>query len=194
MASILDGQGIGEQEAELDALGMLADLRSFRKNRAQNSADLGPRYSKRENPGLESSIDAHVTGSLNLIDVEYLQRPGMRFRSVDLSGTLGCFALDVITDIAFGSSGGDVKTNADVFDFFSNVAAFVLVTSLTAVITSQNHRNTLVERNGGAEFLAKVAVEKRYSTTTQLSERLDMLAAFKMHGLTKEEAEIESVS
>ncbi|KAJ5034846.1 uncharacterized protein L3040_008115 [Drepanopeziza brunnea f. sp. 'multigermtubi'] len=101
---------------------------------------------------LESSIDAHVTGSLNLIDVEYLQRPGMRFRSVDLSGTLGCFALDVITDIAFGSSGGDVKTNADVFDFFSNVAAFVLVTSLTAVITSQNHRNTLVERNGGAEL------------------------------------------
>ncbi|KAI9047121.1 hypothetical protein LZ554_009194 [Drepanopeziza brunnea f. sp. 'monogermtubi'] len=163
-------------------------------------------YSKRENPGLESSIDAHVTEFLNLIDEEYLQRPGMPFRPVDLSRTLGYFTLDVITDIAFGSSGGYVKANADVFDFFSNVAAFVPVMSLTAVVPSLLKITEIPWLNkmlapssadrvgiGRIMSLAKVAVEKRYSTTTQSSERLDMLAAFKRHGLTKDEAEIESV-
>lgn len=77
-----------------------------------------------------------MTEFLDLIDEKYLQLPGMPFRPVDFSRTLGYFTLDVITDIAFGFPAGCVKANADVFDFFSNVAAFVPVMSLTAVVPS----------------------------------------------------------
>ncbi|EMR64664.1 putative benzoate 4-monooxygenase cytochrome p450 protein [Eutypa lata UCREL1] len=154
-------------------------------------------YTKRENPDLESSIDTHVTELLDLIDDKYLQLPGMPFRPVDFSRTLGYFTLDVITDIAFGFPAGCVKANADVFDFFSNVAAFVPVMSLTAVVPSllkitgipwinKMLAPSSADRVGIGKImgLAKIAVEKRYSATE--SEQLDMLAAFKKHACIKE--------
>jgi len=161
-------------------------------------------YTRRENPGLEGSIDGHVTRLLDLLNEKYLRRKGMPFRTVDFSKTLGYFTLDVITEIAFGRSAGYLEANADKFDFFTNVQAFVPVMSLTAVVPSLVKITEISWINkrlapkssdavgiGKIMGLAKEAVEERF--TGKHADRLDMLASFKRHGLTQSEAETEAI-
>jgi len=65
-------------------------------------------YAGKENPTLESTVDIHVQNRVSLIRSKYVFDPDRPFNPMDLARKAQFFTFDVITEIGFGESTGDL--------------------------------------------------------------------------------------
>lgn len=73
-------------------------------------------YAGKENPSLESGIDAQVLSIISLIERKYLSSE-TSFRPMDLARTAQFFTLDVITKISYGYAFGYLANDEDVHGY-----------------------------------------------------------------------------
>ena len=73
-------------------------------------------YAGKENPSLESDIDAQILSMISLIERQYLSS-GSTFRPMDLARMAQYFTLDVITKISYGHAFGYLANNEDVHGY-----------------------------------------------------------------------------
>jgi cytochrome P450 len=167
------------------------------KRRAQMSAG----YSGKENPNLESDIDARVQELLHLISSKYLSNDH-RSNPFDIGLKIQYFALDVISTIGFGEPFGDLKTDTDVNDYIKSaeeglwiltvalglgLAPFLQWPPIARILGPSEADKTGLGKMMGA---ARRLIDARF---TKSLERSDMLASFVRHGLTKEEVFTEAM-
>ena len=85
-----------------------------------NMDPLSGQYSGKENVHLEESIDDHILDLVKLIEDKYLS-DGSSLRPIDFARKAQFLTLDIITDIAFGETFGDLKADEDLHDYLAIV-------------------------------------------------------------------------
>ena len=90
-------------------------------------------YSGRENEALEKTIDEHIGRLIDLLETKYLSTQD-DYRPVDFAQKIQYFALDVISDLAFGQPFGYMDQDADVFNFIKITRSFFPVATLMATL------------------------------------------------------------
>jgi hypothetical protein len=75
----------------------------------------GSKYSGKDNPTLEPSIDTHVRELVELVR-KYATSPDSAkpSRSMDMAEKIPFFTLDVISHVGLGEAFGDLKADADI--------------------------------------------------------------------------------
>lgn len=77
---------------------------------------------------LEVSIDTHIANLVGLLRRKYISNAG-DYRPVDFTRLAHFFALDVITDIAFGDTFGDLVDDEDKFDYVESLEKTLFIVS-----------------------------------------------------------------
>ncbi|KAH0550974.1 hypothetical protein GP486_007661 [Trichoglossum hirsutum] len=160
-------------------------------------------YSGKENVHLEESIDNRILDLVKLIETKYLSA-GSHMRAFDLARKAQFLTLDVITDVAFGESFGNINADEDVHGYIDAIERMLLPSLWLQVFPSLVRllaipwigRMVLPSSGdhigvGKAMGVAKKVVAERYGPDRKV--RGDMLGSFIRHGLTQEEAESESL-
>ncbi|KAF7503960.1 hypothetical protein GJ744_002985 [Endocarpon pusillum] len=177
-------------------------------------------YSGKENPSLELSIDKRLTHFISFIRQKYLscsveasslekrefQSASYCYKPVDFARIAQYFALDVISDIAFGQPFGFLETDSDVHDYIKTQKALLPLFEWFAMFPSlwRLTRIGWVSRllmpkttdKSGLGCLMGVAeriVNHRYAATSKCAPKSDMLGSFIRHGLPQEQAKVETV-
>lgn len=70
------------------------------------------KYSGKENDHLEESIDANIAQFIQLLESKYIST-NTAYKPVDLAPKSQLFTLDVISEIAFGKSFGNLQADED---------------------------------------------------------------------------------
>lgn len=78
-------------------------------------------YLGKENITIESAIDRHILGFLDLIRRKYVSSERV-YRGMDIAEKAQFFTLDVIMDIATGEPIGDLENDIDSFDSLKTTA------------------------------------------------------------------------
>jgi len=178
------------------------------------------KYSGKDNPYLELSIDNRLSHFITFIRQRYLsssfqpsgleksdgQSPSYIYRPVDFARIAQYFALDVISDIAFGQPFGFLDTDSDVHDYIKTQEAllpifewFATLPSLERLIRIQWISRLLMPKPtdekglGRLMGVAEKIVNQRYSVAGKADPKSDMLGSFIRHGLPREQAKIETV-
>jgi cytochrome P450 len=86
------------------------------KLHAKRRSQMNKGYTGKENVGLEASIDKHVRNLVLLIRRKYISSPSCT-RPMDLSRKAQYFTIDMITDVAFGASFGDLEQDEDMHEY-----------------------------------------------------------------------------
>jgi cytochrome P450 len=166
---------------------------------------MAPGYSGKENPHMESDIDAKLLQMFALIQNKYLAKPEEgTFRTVDLSRVTSFFTLDVISKIAFGQPFGFLDNDADPFGYLANLMQFLpaiivfgVYTELTNIMKMRFIKPLLPSSSdprglGRVMGFARDRVAERFGSTPLVRE--DMLASFIKRGLTQDELESETLT
>jgi hypothetical protein len=82
----------------------------------ERRAKMAAGYSGKENDHLEHSIDSNITKFVKLVESKYLSTD-TAYKPVDFAPKSQFFTLDVISDIAFGNSFGNLEADKDVFSY-----------------------------------------------------------------------------
>ena len=90
------------------------------------------KYSGKENPSLEKSIDTQVMNLVQLIRTKYIST-NSSLRPLDLARKAQYFTLDTITDIAFGQAFGDLVRDEDVHKHIQSTEEMLEVLTLLTV-------------------------------------------------------------
>ncbi|KAF6840827.1 cytochrome P450 [Colletotrichum plurivorum] len=175
-------------------------------------------YSGKENEGLESTIDAQIQSLVRLIEDKYLSTETL-FRPMDLCKKVQYLTLDIITSLAFGYHFGYLEQDTDVHHYIQmteeSMPVMMILTvfpGLARILQSPLFRCAMPsehDRVGFGKFIAYVVVlpaPLSYElntlltvvvsyrlTSDKMAERRDMLGSFLAHGLTREEAEGETL-
>ncbi|KAK1635288.1 cytochrome P450 [Colletotrichum phormii] len=181
------------------------NLISMRDDHEHNElrAKMAIGYSGKENEGLESAIDGQIQAFIRLIEERYVSTTGA-FRPMDLCQKVQYLTLDIITSLAFGYHFGYVEQDADVHQYIQmteqSMPAMMTLSvfpQLAKLLQSPLFRQAMPsehDRVGFGKFIAvakKVVAERLMSDKT--AKRRDMLGSFLAHGLTREEAEGETL-
>ncbi|KAF4460398.1 Pisatin demethylase [Fusarium albosuccineum] len=165
---------------------------------------LAPGYSGRETPGLEPAIDEQIENLVRLIRNKYVSNPG-DFRPLVWSNVASLFTLDVISRIALGREFGCLSSDSDIHEFRNTLEEHLPLMSLTTDVpwlrrvafsrTSLKLFGPSVNDSKGIGKLMKLCndvVHERFQSNSEY--KPDMLkGSFKLHGLTKQECETESM-
>jgi cytochrome P450 len=155
-------------------------------------------YSGKEIPNLEANIDSRIHDLLKLIRQESVEG-----KAVDFAKLAQFFTLDVLTEIAFEKPFGFLTQNTDVFEYISEVSAFLHILELccnfptvqkiisSRILAGLKPKPTDKTGLGAMLGIAQGVVKRRYASDAKYHE--DMLGSFKKNGLTMEEAEGESM-
>lgn len=75
----------------------------------------------------------HVCNLMDLLRRKYISTADS-FKPVDMARIIGFFAMDVITDLAFGKPLGNLKNDKDMYDYIQSQEAMVpIVMRMTAI-------------------------------------------------------------
>ncbi|TVY82741.1 Cytochrome P450 monooxygenase mpaDE [Lachnellula suecica] len=94
-------------------------------------------YGGKDNPDLEGSIDKHITELVQLIGDRYLSTNDT-CKVMDWAHIAQYFTIDVLTDVAFSSSLGYLKNNADMHDYIKTIVAYMPVLEMQTNIPLVN--------------------------------------------------------
>lgn len=156
-------------------------------------------YSGKENLALESSIDARLLDLIHLIRSKYVSSD----TPMDLARKVQYFTLDVISEIGFGQTFGDLKADADLNDYAksSEEGLFALTVAASLGLNWLLHIPWVGRLVGPSEkdktgfgkmmSTARILVDERVKSSTDT--RSDMLASFIRHGMSKEDIFSESL-
>jgi cytochrome P450 len=163
---------------------------------------LSPGYNGKDVDNLHDLIDEQVLGLVELLESKYLSSDD-DFRPVDLARKVQYFTLDVISALAFGTKFGYLEADADKFGYIHTTESTVPMLLATALIpwlldALQNPRWKWLMPDaremvgiGTVMGLAQKAVDERYCDKPVV--KRDMLGSFVAHGLSKQDAEGETV-
>jgi cytochrome P450 len=163
---------------------------------------LANQYSGKENHALESSIDEYIYELIDLIQTKYLSTEACS-TPVDLARKIQYLTLDVISAIGFGQAFGDLKADADLYDYLESSEQGLTVLTVSAALglipilqwgpLARLFGPSEKDRSGFGKMLAtaRSMIETRLTQST--ASRSDMLASFMRHGLTKEDLFSEAV-
>ncbi|KAH8662539.1 cytochrome P450 [Xylariales sp. PMI_506] len=155
-------------------------------------------YSGKEVENLEAAIDQNVLGLVDLVQTYASQN-----KPFDFGRKAQFFTMDVISNVAFGDAFGFLAADDDLFDYcktfqeqmpniiFTTVYPWLLNVLQLPIIKRVVPSNRDPLGFGKLMGIAKDVVEKRYNPTAK--HQRDMLGSFMAHGLTKEEAESETL-
>ncbi|KAG6001640.1 hypothetical protein E4U21_003995 [Claviceps maximensis] len=153
-------------------------------------------YSGKDVENLEPKIDAGVMNLISLID-SYVSAK----KILDLGRKVQYMAVDVVTELLFGESFGDLAADADVHGYLGAMERFVPTLIVSTVLSwiipllglplfrplvPSEHDVLGVGRIMG---IAKRVVSERFGPEKKTSK--DMLGSFVARGLTQEQAESE---
>ncbi|RNJ52374.1 hypothetical protein D7B24_003737 [Verticillium nonalfalfae] len=159
-------------------------------------------YAGKDVDGLHELIDEQVAGLVHLLESKYLATE-QDFKIVDLARKVQFFTLDVISSLAFGKSFDYLKADGDKFRYIETTESTVPVLLATALIPwflniLQSPRLKWIIPSaremvgiGTVMGLAQEAVDERYGDNPIV--KRDMLGSFVAHGLSKQDAEGETV-
>ncbi|KAM0318362.1 hypothetical protein ACHAO8_001753 [Botrytis cinerea] len=159
-------------------------------------------YSGKEVENLEQSIDRQLNAFIGLIERKYLST-ATDFRPFDFAKKIQYFALDAITDVAFGTPFGCLAQDHDMYDYIKTVeqllpAAVVAgvlpwLLTLSRSFVLKPFLPTEKDKLGFGKMIqvAKDIVAKRFGESKEVQN--DMLGSFVAHGLTQEEANSEAL-
>ncbi|KAK4235349.1 Pisatin demethylase [Achaetomium macrosporum] len=165
-------------------------------------AKLMPGYSGKDVDNLHQLIDEQVAGLVSLLETKYLSTE-TDFKPVDLARKVQYFTLDVISSLAFGKAFGYLKADADLFSYIQTTESTLPVLLATALMPwflriLQSPRLKWLLPNaremvgiGNVMGLAQDVVAERYGDKPVV--KRDMLGSFVAHGLSREDAEGETV-
>jgi cytochrome P450 len=163
---------------------------------------LMPGYGGKDVDNLHSLIDEQVAAFVSLLETKYLATE-TDFKTVDLARKVQYFTLDVISSLAFGKEFGYLEADADKFGYIKTTESTVPILLATALMPwflslLQSPRLKWLMPSaremvgiGTVMGLAQKAVEERFGEKPVV--KRDMLGSFVAHGLTKEDAEGETV-
>jgi len=166
-------------------------------------AKLAPGYGGKDVDDLHLQIDRQVAGLVSLLETKYLSTD-TEFKPVDLARKVQYFTLDVISALAFGKELGYLAADTDLHGYIQTTESTLPAMLATALVpwflyTIQSpHLKWLIPnvRNmvgiGAVLRVAHDTVAERYHPTNPVVKR-DMLGSFVRHGLTRSEAEGETV-
>jgi cytochrome P450 len=159
-------------------------------------------YSAKEVPSLESDIDACVTDLIQLIQREYADKNQV----MDFAKLAQYFTLDSLTTLAFGAPFGFITKNKDLYDYNKTTTAFfpLLELSMNIPLIQSVLSSKLMHLIAGPKAedksglgaiigVTRKIVAERFDASANAKAPMDMLSSFIAHGLTREEAESESV-
>ncbi|KAL5322290.1 hypothetical protein ACEPPN_010262 [Leptodophora sp. 'Broadleaf-Isolate-01'] len=165
-------------------------------------AKMAAGYSGKELAGMEQKIDENVANLVSLLE-KYLTT-GTEFKPFDFGRKAQYFTLDVITHLAFGKTFGFVTTDSDVYEYIKTVEQTIPAAMMVTVLPWMNWllRTKLVKGIlpsakdpigfGKLMGIAKETVSTRFGPNAKEAGN-DMLGSFIRHGLTKDEAESETI-
>ncbi|KAH6621685.1 cytochrome P450 [Chaetomium sp. MPI-SDFR-AT-0129] len=165
-------------------------------------AKLMPGYGGKDVDNLHQLIDRQVAGLVSLLENKYLSSEG-EFKPVDLARKVQYFTLDVISALAFGKELGYLEADKDLHSYIATTESTlpIMLTIgflpwLLRVIQSPRLKAFMpdIDKVVGIGTVIKTAhqaVAERYGEKPVI--KRDMLGSFVAHGLTREEAEGETV-
>ncbi|GAB1315638.1 hypothetical protein MFIFM68171_05848 [Madurella fahalii] len=165
-------------------------------------AKLMPGYGGKDVDNLHQQIDKQVAGLVSLLETKYLSTK-TDFKPVDLARKVQYFTLDVISALAFGKELGYLAADKDLHSYIQTTESTLPIMLATALVpwflyTIQSPRLKWLIPNvrnmvgiGTVMGVAHDTVAERYSDKPVV--KRDMLGSFVAHGLTREEAEGETV-
>ncbi|EFX04330.1 benzoate 4-monooxygenase cytochrome p450 [Grosmannia clavigera kw1407] len=180
------------------------NLVSLRDDRAHGTlrAKMAAGYAGKENESLESSIDREILAFVDLLERKYISTK-TDFRPVDLAHKAQYLTLDVITALAFGKRLGFSEQDRDLYSYIKmteeNMPVMMLMTifpQLAHLMQSRLFRWMMPSERDRVGFGAFIAVAKEIVSERLASDnpyQKDMLGSFLAHGLTREEAEGETL-
>lgn len=178
------------------------------------------KYLGKDNPYLELSIDNRLTHFISFIRQKYLSSSleasslekrelsssAYIYRPVDFSRIAQYFALDVISDIAFGQPFGILETDSDVhdyiktqegllpvFEWFSTFPSLERLTRIGWVSRLVMPKTTDKKGVGRLMGVAEKIVNQRYAVSSTSAPKSDMLGSFVRHRLPQGQAKVETV-
>ncbi|KAH8887290.1 pisatin demethylase [Thozetella sp. PMI_491] len=155
-------------------------------------------YSGKEVENLESTVDKNVSALVRLI-----QKYASEKTAFDLGRKAQFFTMDTISNIAFGDAFGFVESDSDLYDYckiFAEQMPVIIFTTiypwLVNVLQWPIVKSLLPSEKDLIGFgkvlgIAKDVTNKRYAPDAKPQK--DMLGSFMAHGLTKDEAESETL-
>ncbi|KAK4498583.1 hypothetical protein PRZ48_011241 [Zasmidium cellare] len=184
---------------------------SMRDEKAHNElrTKLSPGYSGKEVPGVETIIDKSIAEFVDLI--RKYNSTSEAFRPMDLSEKINFFTLDVISDLAFGQTFGNLKDDRDnpgiIRDTQKSVTLLALFHELPYIYLFLEKTGVLrwLQTSLGDDFgfnrvfkTADDAVERRFGKAGEvmsksLEDKNDMMGSFIRHGLSRRQIENETV-
>ncbi|OAA68396.1 benzoate 4-monooxygenase cytochrome p450 [Niveomyces insectorum RCEF 264] len=180
------------------------NLVSMRDDRvhAELRAKMAPGYGGKDNEQLEATIDREILVFIDLIERKYLSDE-TNYRPVDLAHKVQFLTLDVITALAFSKRFGYTEKDTDVYSYIKiteDSMPVMMVLSifpqLAVVLQSRLLRRLMPSEHDHVGFGKFIAVAKQIVKERLASDkphRKDMLGSFLAHGLTREEAEGETL-
>ncbi|KAK4671768.1 hypothetical protein QC764_608550 [Podospora pseudoanserina] len=165
-------------------------------------AKLMPGYGGKDVDNLHELIDRQVAGLVSLLETKYLSSK-TEFKPVDLARKVQYFTLDVISALAFGKELGYLAADQDLFSYIQTTESTlpIMLTIgfmpwLLKLIQSPRLKFLMpdIDRVVGIGTVVKTAqqaVAERYGDKPLI--KRDMLGSFVANGLTREEAEGETV-
>ncbi|KAI9808771.1 MAG: hypothetical protein M1825_003924 [Sarcosagium campestre] len=169
----------------------LRDGKSHQSLRSKMSAG----YSGREVPHLEEKVDTRLQELMDFIDTRSSDS-----RPFDFATLMQYYALDIITDIAFGAPFGYVKRDEDVHGFCKSVRDsikfLVVLGTLPSLLYTMRFLNldgllspSPKDETGLGKLMAvaKDIVGERFGA--EKVDKKDMLGSFIRHGVSQEDAE-----
>ncbi|CCF35303.1 cytochrome P450 86A1 [Colletotrichum higginsianum] len=159
-------------------------------------------YSGKDVDGVHELINEQVAGLVNLLETKYLSTD-TTFKTVDLARKVQFFTLDVISALAFGNKLGYLDSDNDTFRYIETtertvpaMLAAALMPSLIEIIQSPRLKWLMPDTKnmtgiGHVMKMARDVVQERYGDKPVV--KRDMLGSFIAHGLSKEDAEGETL-
>lgn len=160
-------------------------------------------YSGKEVPHIEEHIDNRIQEWVEQIRWRYIST-NSELKPMDLGRASQYFTLDVISDLAFDQTFGDIAADKDQFDYMKTTGEAI---TIIAPLTVFPRLHKWIEGSRLLDFLAPSAKDKvgfgrilgisaervasRFGPDARKTQ--DMLGSFIRHGLTQEEAESEAV-
>jgi cytochrome P450 len=143
-----------------------------------------------------------VLAFINLIDTKYITTD-KEYRPIDFGRRAQYFTLDVLSTVAYGTPFGFLETDTDVFQYIETsekvIPAVMMVTVLpwlNRLLASSFMKSILPSEKDPIGFgkiigITKEVVGKRFGPDAK--DQRDMLGSFLRHGLTRDEAESETI-
>jgi hypothetical protein len=162
-------------------------------------------YAGKENVMLEKDIDDCVLDLSNLIASKYLSSGG-QVKPMDFARKIQFFTSDIMSKLSVDAKFYDLRDDTDNLGYIHDVETsfpfmfcFSVIPTFVELLTKIGVMGLMAPKaNSKLGFgtvlgIARKQVQKRFDEEGKIVDKKDMLGSFLRHGLTRDEAEAESV-